>query len=152
MISSKDWRYLKYILAHKRFVFQAGLKFRVPIWRLIIHDYSKFFPVEWIAYREFFYGERTQVVKDAFRIAWLHHIHLNKHHWNYWVYVDEGSTPILEMPEIYLREMMADWWGAGRAITGRWRADEWYEENRDKIVLHPKTQAEVERRLDSVKF
>ena len=154
----KHWLYFKYMARHKWFVFVAGLKFKVPLWRLIIHDWSKFTPGEWVAYTEFFYGERgpdgnrTPEVKAAFKRAWLHHIHLNKHHWNHWVYTDTDGTTALEMPETYFREMMADWWGAGRAITGKWRANDWYEENREQIVFNPKTQAKVERGLDSVKF
>lgn len=54
------------------------------------------------------------------------------------------SVP-LEMPEKYAREMVADWYGAGRAITGRWECPKWYSENRSKINLHPKTRAFVEQ-------
>lgn len=154
----KNWQYLKYIVRHKWFVLVAGLKFKVPLWRLIIHDWSKLMPVEWAAYREFFYGERgpdgsrPPLVKAAFKRAWLHHIHLNPHHWNHYVYTDTDGTETLEMPETYLREMLADWWGAGRAVTGRWRADEWYEENKSNIVFHPETRDQVEKRLTSVNF
>ena len=153
----KDWLYVKYLARHKWWVFVAGLKFKVPIWRLIIHDWSKLMPVEWVAYREFFYGERQadgrrpDEVKAAFHEAWLHHIHLNMHHWNAWVYVDTDGQTTLRMPAKFIREMLADWYGAGRAITGRWRAGEWYEENKDKIVLHPYTKGYVDGALDKAK-
>lgn len=48
------------------------------------------------------------------------------------------------MPERYVREMVADWYGAGRAITGRWDAPGWYWENKEKMKLHPATRSFVE--------
>lgn len=53
----------------------------------------------------------------------------------------------LPMPERYVREMLADWMGAGRAITGRWETPKWYMDNRHNMVLHPDTRAYVEREL-----
>lgn len=50
----------------------------------------------------------------------------------------------LEMPERYVREMVADWMGAGRAITGRWEVAAWYAKTRNHIILHPETRAKVE--------
>lgn len=50
------------------------------------------------------------------------------------------------MPERFIREMVADWAGAGRAISGQWEVKQWWfgtEErpggNRVRILLHPKT-------------
>ena len=48
------------------------------------------------------------------------------------------------MPLPLIREMVADWMGAGRAITGRWDITEWYEKNRDAIQLAPDTRATVD--------
>ena len=48
------------------------------------------------------------------------------------------------MPEKYAREMVADWAGAGRAITGKWETLEWYKKNQEKILLHPETRSLVE--------
>lgn len=56
----------------------------------------------------------------------------------------------LEMPERYAREMVADWMGAGRAITGRWEVAEWYAKTRQHIILHPETRALVERLISEV--
>lgn len=51
------------------------------------------------------------------------------------------------MPEKYGREMVADWMGAGRGITGKWEADKWYEHNKLNIQLHPDTRVRVEALL-----
>jgi hypothetical protein len=69
--------------------------------------------------------------------AWLHHQHRNPHHWQHWVLrEDSGATKILAMPPHFVREMVADWMGAGRAITGKWDLPIWYAKNREKIQLH----------------
>lgn len=53
----------------------------------------------------------------------------------------------LAMPEAAIREMVADWAGAGRVITGKWEVVDWYRKNRDNIVLHPDTRSRVEELL-----
>jgi hypothetical protein len=50
------------------------------------------------------------------------------------------------MSEKYLCEMVADWWGAGRAITGKWDAVGWYSKQ-SQIQLHERTRAGVESLL-----
>lgn len=191
-------RYLSYVVRHKWFVFVAGLRVSAPLWRLAIHDWSKFLPGEWFPYVASFYtvarvGEHVSGVADgapfagvvtktrpanktgpgvdcyvtaengppfwawdfevltrtnvsaAFNRAWLHHQHHNPHHWQHWVLrEDSGATFALDMPVPLIREMVADWMGAGRAITGRWEAGEWYIKNHEKMVLHPDTRRSVE--------
>ena len=48
------------------------------------------------------------------------------------------------MPEHFVREMVADWMGAGRAITGAWEMVEWYAKNREKIKLASQTRRLVD--------
>lgn len=141
-------RYLSYVIRHKWFVLVAGLRTGAPLWRLLIHDWSKFLPSEWGPYVRWFYGPEPAVVKAAaFDRAWLHHQHANPHHWQHWILREhDGGTKTLAMPEHFAREMVADWMGAGRAITGRWEVAEWYAKNREKI-LHPSTRALVRRLL-----
>lgn len=198
---SAHLRYLSYVVRHKWFVLLAGLRVRAPLWRLLIHDWSKFTPSEWGPYVRFFYtkprpgetvsgvadnapfegtvvatrpaknvrpGEvdclirdgrgtkdwwawsfevgRRHEVQDAFDRAWLHHQHANAHHWQHWMLrEDSGAVKLLPMPEPLAREMVADWMGAGRAITGRWEVAEWYKKNRDIIQLAPGTRSLVDR-------
>ena len=51
---------------------------------------------------------------------------------------------MLEMPESLAREMVADWMGAGRAITGKWEVEKWYAENRETIILNSHTRRLVD--------
>lgn len=160
----QHWQYAKYLMRHKWFVFVAGLRTKAPLWRLVIHDWSKFLPCEWVPYSDYFYGEKARLQKEewddsrywpaaqkyyvAFDRAWLHHQHANPHHWQHWILrEDSGETKQLPIPEHFAREMVADWMGAGRAITGRWETREWYEKNATKIQLQPDTRHFVEKLL-----
>ena len=152
------WQYLKYVLRHKWFVLQAGLDLKVPILSLILHDWTKFLPVEWGPYVQWFYGGWRQDhysgesdapidLKIAYDMAWNHHMHRNSHHWQAWLmYFDDGDTKCLPMPDKHRREMLADWRGAGRAV---WKTDTkaWYLANRDKMKLHPETRQWIEDQL-----
>lgn len=153
---SRHLRYLSYVLRHKWFVFVAGRRTGAPIWRLLIHDWSKFTRAEWRPYVLSFYGpwkykDRPPEVVAAFDRAWLHHQHTNPHHWQHWILREDGvAVKTLPIPEHFVREMVADWMGAGRAITGRWEVADWYATNREKIVLHSETRALVEALLEEV--
>lgn len=161
----KHWQYLKYVLRHKLYVYQEGRKLKLGRWQLLRHDLSKFRPDEWGPYAAWFYGgphpdeseigyyERTyyglgrsrQARKAAFDEAWLKHQQRNPHHWQHWILRnDNGPTVALEMPRRYMLEMVADWAGAGRAITGKLEVGEWYTRNRDNMLLHPDTRDWVE--------
>jgi hypothetical protein len=137
--------YLKYVLRHKWFVYVAMIKIKSAPTELAIlaftHDMSKFLPVEFGPYAKTFYdknGAKQYQPDMDFDTAWNHHQKANKHHWQYWILnMDSGETRILPMDDIYIYEMVADWMGAGRAITGRWEVGEWYKKNHDKMKLHP---------------
>lgn len=140
----KHLRYARYLVRHKWFVFRAGLRTHAPLWRLLVHDYTKLMPVEWRAYATYFYGTKSAAAKAAFDRAWLHHQHRNPHHWQHWVLrADSGDLKVLPMPEKFVREMVADWAGAGRAITGKWEVAAWYAANEDRIVLDPRARLQV---------
>lgn len=154
----KHWAYLKYILRHKFYVFVGCRKIGVPIYLAIIHDWTKFLPCEWFPYANHFFnsdGTRRKV-RDAsgaydpnsqtnnFKMAWLHHQKL-KHHWQSWISIgNKGSISPMEWKEIYIREMIADWIGAGMAISGVKDPTGWYEKNADSLILHEKTRTTLE--------
>ncbi len=163
----KHIRYLRYVVIHKWFVLIACLR-RGLIWQGVIHDWSKFLPSEWMPYAEFFYGfkptdeERrqariavnheypsTEYIRGRFDVAWLKHQHRSPHHWQHWILrEDSGATFPIAMPRRYALEMLCDWDGAGRAITGKsGGTPAWYSKNRDRIQLHPETRALVETEL-----
>ena len=154
----KYLKYFSYVFRHKWFVFVEACKLGIP-WLGIIHDMSKFLPDEFVAYTNFFYGKNpikrdktgyykpTTTGDDKFDFAWLLHQKRNKHHWQWWILPeDQGSYKILDMPDKYILEMVADWKGAGLA-QGKPDTNAWYEANKHKIVLSERTRFMVERIL-----
>ena len=112
--------YTQYIIEHKKNVEKAYhwlidhgiLDIRESIPSLCIeHDVSKYQPEEYDAYDAYFYGgNRIKKAESDFNYAWLHHIHNNPHHWQYWVLInDDDGIKALEMPENYVYEMICDW-------------------------------------------
>ena len=148
----KYLKYLRYLFKHKWYVFIECCKLGIPF-AGIIHDWSKFRPSEFFPYVNYFYGDCDLYGKygfyfDAFDFAWLHHQNRNPHHWQYWVLLeDNGTKKVLPMPDRYCREMLADWKGAGKAITGKNETKEWYLKNKDKMDLHPETRRWIELHL-----
>ncbi|MCP4990916.1 MAG: hypothetical protein GY928_34195 [Colwellia sp.] len=142
--------YLWATIKHKWFVFLACFKVgNIPIWRSLIHDWSKFTPSELQHYQRQFFGDKGDPI--GYNKAWHHHIVNNPHHWNHWLvsgdYWNESRGAIngaIEMPETYVREMVADWMGAGRAYKGIWDMSKWLSENLHKVTLHPKSQRYLE--------
>lgn len=157
----RHWQYLKYVMKHKWYVFLACLQLGVPLWIAIFHDWDKFLPDEWFAYARFFYNEDgskrqrrdktgyykpTDTGNDAFERAWFLHARRNKHHWQYWALATDEGLKLYPMPDVYVREMLADWRGAGRA-QGTPDTLHWYVNNYYKMHLHRETRLKIERYL-----
>jgi len=196
--------YLWQVLRHKWFVFLECCKLGIP-WLGIIHDLSKFRLSEFISYAKYFRGGKSPNDEKHdidFDYAWLHHQRRNKHHWQYWILMNDNPKPVcwmiqehsmgnppilafcgkplllcelesgqddaihttantilrdvcgqlnklqpLPMPGRYRREMLADWRGAGRAY-GNPDTRRWYEQNKNRIVLHDDTREWIERQIN----
>lgn len=163
-------RYLWYVVRHKWWVLRWGRKFGVPLWQLIVHDMSKFSRSEWGPYARYLYGEAPEgrdwpswyaearanhpgcasepwwtarMLKGDFELAWQHHWQNNMHHWDYWAW---GVAAPNMMPEVYVREMVADWFGAGYAMGAR-DIRAWYDVAKAKQRMHPETRVLVEQLL-----
>jgi hypothetical protein len=85
---------------------------------------------------------------DAFDRAWNAHQKRQPHHWQFWILIrDTGEAAPLDMPLRFVREMVADWAGAGRTITGKLDVADWYARNAHKMNLHPRNRREAESLL-----
>jgi hypothetical protein len=142
--------YLSYVLRHKWFVLLEGRKLGVPIWHLILHDWSKLFPLEFFSYAKTFRttdGKKQYEPHLAFWIAVNSHVTRHKHHWQYWIHIKgKDDLMILPMPDRHRREMLADWYAAGLA-HGEPDTRGWYMKNSDNIILHDETRHWIEIQL-----
>lgn len=112
------------------------------------HDASKYVAEEYDPYDAYFYGEKDE---DAFNFAWLHHIHANPHHWQHWLLVnDDDGFMALEMPKVYVFEMVADWWSFSWRTGNLSEVFNWYESHRDVMILHDATRELVEGILNEI--
>ena len=119
------------------------------------HDRSKNTVAEYDAYDAYFYGKNKsyKVVQD-FNRAWLHHIHRNPHHWQYWVLINDEpgeGMDILEMDYDYIVEMICDWWAFSWKKGELYEIFSWYDQHRDYMKLGYKTRKIVEFILDTMR-
>lgn len=117
---------------------------------IIHHDLSKWTNEEFEAYDDYFYGKsKTKDIKDAFNYAWLHHIHNNPHHWQYWVLInDEDGTQALEMPEAYIIEMFCDHAAFSFKSGNLEEIEKWYKDHKLNMIWHKNTKVMYENLLD----
>ena len=141
-------KYDEYILQHKSFVREAfdwlckntpelfldeEQRAKVEYQIVNAHDQSKYSKEEYDAYDNYFYGNRSYEVVRVFNVAWLHHIHNNPHHWQYWILnndnPDEGMI-LLDMPDEYILEMICDWWSFSWTKGDLYEIFNWYNERK----------------------
>lgn len=149
--------HLKTVLTHKWWVFYYCCKFRMPL-RGLLHDLSKFSPVEFFESVKYYSGTRSPI--DACKEdigwskAWMHHKGRNKHHYEYWQdNFDNGGEPLL-MPFEQSVEMLCDYLAAGRAYNGKkftftgeytW----WLMKRQKPLAMHPVNKLFIEGMLYS---
>lgn len=78
----------------------------------MIHDNSKFMSPEW--------DHLTSKVDPLFFDAWQHHVKVNPHH-------PEFHESIHVMPDVYVYEMVADWWSRSIELNGK-HLSEWIDD------------------------
>lgn len=133
-----------------------------------MHDLSKFLPDEFIPYANYFYGKKGSDIKKgrdetgyykptdtgdrAFDMAWLLHQKRNRHHWQWWLLpTDEEGLKIFDIPNMYIKEMICDWVGAGKAQgfcspknDKYFETCKWYQKNGSKMQLTKITRQQIE--------
>ena len=104
--------HLRTVMKHRREVrklcFKCGL-----YWQGLTHDLSKYSPTEFINGVKYFTGTYSPHVAErktkGYSDAWLHHKGHNKHHAEYWQDIQpNGTTEPIDMPLLYLAEMVCD--------------------------------------------
>ena len=152
------WGHLRTILHHKNLVrhycFRAGLYKQG-----IMHDWSKYSPVEFInSVRNFQGGKKSpnfgEQAPKGYSSSWLHHKGRNRHHFEYWIDFtlnpDEGLQG-MPMPTRYVLEMFCDRIAASKNYNRKNYDDSfplaYYEKNKSHYILHKDTKELLERLL-----
>ena len=120
-MSKKFWGHLRTVRTHRKWVRHYCVALDMPI-RGILHDLSKYNPVEFWEGVKYWQGNRSPIDAckeiNGYSMAWFHHRGRNKHHYEYWCdNFDRGCTANL-MPKKYFMELVADYLGAGHAYYG----------------------------------
>ena len=112
------------------------------------HDKSKYEDVEFYPYLCNFYpSDKNKLNQEEYDYAWLHHQHNNPHHWQHWILrEDEGKLKTLDIPDIYIIEMLCDW-SSFRYKNPESTANKWYNDNKDKMQLSQNTIQKIEKYL-----
>ena len=123
----------------------------------LLHDLSKYSPVEFLAGVRYYQGDRSPIAaeKEARGLseAWLHHKGRNRHHIEYWIDMlrPEDGLVGMRIPLRYIAESFVDRVCACKvykkeAYTDR---DAWdfYCLTRPYITMHPESQNLLEKLL-----
>jgi hypothetical protein len=152
------WEQLKSLLFHKWQVLKIGLRVGgIPLWQLVIHDWSKFTPIEFVNYSRYKYGIKN---KNEWCKAWFHHLHYNPHHPEHWLLSWRGNPEfysnigenitsfvvVLPIPEVYVREMIVDFMATSKELSNSYDISRWLNKNGPLMKLHDDTIT----RIDSV--
>ena len=144
------WYFGSYVIPHKISIVAVGLwlnyhwystnnpfrdQLHLSLWRLLIHDKSKFRADEFIPYSNFFCGENKEndIVQKKFRNAVEMHYSRNSHHPEYYKNND------YKMPIIDLSELLCDWFAASLGYKRIWPKPgewDWIKNSWNKLNLH----------------
>lgn len=160
----KSFGHLKNIFIHKYWVFHYCRKFGIT-WRGIVHDLSKFNPIEFFESVKYYRGTESPipVCKKANGVskAWQHHKGRNPHHYEYWTDNYDGGNPTYHpIPYKYVMEMLADWFAAGKTYAIRQGKDFkisdeynwWVEKKKTNPAINKRTIEFIDMFMDDAKF
>ena len=142
---TKLLKYIKLVVIHKHYVFLASIECGIPF-RGLCHDLSKFSPIELFNSAKYYTGDRSPIDNEkdekGYSYAWLHHRGHNPHHWEYWIDNLSSGGEALKMPLKYVKELICDWVGAGKAYDfEHWNYDVPFKRfvnlyNQGKLKIH----------------
>lgn len=149
-------KHLKVICHHRHLVikhcFKAGI-----LMRGLLHDLSKFSPVEFFTGAKYYLGNRSPNERErelfGYSKAWLHHKGRNKHHFEYWNDVNPATKRYepVKMPTKYLIEMFCDRVAASKTYQGDAYTDEhpinYFLRGNARLSMHKETAETLEMLL-----
>lgn len=137
-------KHLKIIHKHRKYVRKACFKMGL-VWQGLTHDLSKYSFTE-LSMCKYYTGKGSphQVAREVlgYSPSWIHHYHMNKHHFQFWWDEDEDGKIIpMKMPYKYLIESFCDMLGASKAYNpDNWKPqmllDYWEQRCIGKRIMH----------------
>ncbi len=155
----KYWKHLKVITKHKFYVMQECFK-RGLYWQGLIHDLSKYSPIEFFTSARYFQGDQTPIgiekAKNGYSIAWLNHKAKNKHHYEYWIDLCDGELLLCPIPDKYIVEMFCDMIGASKAYLKKdFKKCEpyfYFKKNEKNFVMHLPSKKKLKKLLQDYAY
>lgn len=152
--------HLKTIRTHRKYVRKMCFKMGIP-WRGLVHDLSKYSLKE-LSIAKYYTGTRSPhaVCRDkiGYSPSWNHHYHRNKHHWQYWLDMEDWPDRVvpIKMPYKYVVEMFCDFVGAGKAYSKeKWSCnspwDYWEKSCEGKRLMHKDSEYLIKKLLWNLK-
>ncbi|MCC8016109.1 MAG: DUF5662 family protein [Clostridiales bacterium] len=148
------------ITKHRFLVMLHCFKAGIPLQGLT-HDLSKYSPAEFIPGAKYYLGNRSpnegERAARGYSLVWLHHKGRNRHHYEYWMDYSTETKKMepIEMPLKYVKEMFCDRVAASKIYQGKNYTDahplEYFENAKSRIIIHPKTEALLEKLLIMLK-
>ena len=138
-------KHLRTIRKHRKYVRQMCFKMGL-FWQGLTHDLSKYSLKE-LSIAKYYTGTKSPhaVCRDelGYSPSWQYHYHRNKHHWQYWLDIEDWPDKVaaVKMPYKYVIEMFCDFVGAGKAYNNtKWNEHmplDYYEKAcRGKRLMH----------------
>ena len=142
--------HLRTINHHKYLV--TKMCFQVGLYKQgILHDLSKYHPVELIPGMIYYQGNRSPIAREkeinGISLGWLHHKGRNPHHFEYWIdYImgkDGASLEGMKMSRKYVAEMVIDRICASKNYQkekyNSASALRYYMKARPAMIIHPES-------------
>lgn len=153
-------KHIRIVMKHRKYVRQMCFKMGIR-WQGIVHDISKYSLRE-LSIAKYYVGTRSPhaVARDeiGYSPSWIHHYHRNKHHWQYWLDIEDWPDKVIpvKMPYKYVIEMFCDFVGAGKAYNpGKWDASMpwayWVDHCAGKRLMHSDSERLLKKLIWNLK-
>lgn len=149
-------KHLKTIHTHRKYVRQMCFKMGIP-WQGLVHDLSKY-SISELLMCKYWTGTCSPhaTCRELFGYSpsWMHHYHVNKHHWQYWIDAEDWPDKFIaaKMPYKYVIEMCCDQIGASKAynkdkfnVKMVWQY--WVEKCEGKRLMHKESEYLIKKLL-----
>lgn len=147
------FKHLFTITKHRHLVIKYCFKLGIG-WQGLFHDLSKYSPTEFINGAKYYQGVRSPNDKErevrGYSLAWMHHKGRNKHHFEYWIDVNNNSHQYepVPIPIKYLKEMLCDRISASIVYKGKNYNDgcayDYFITHIDSIGMHKESRKIME--------